>query len=76
MTAVGALVRIIIFEEGPSTAANEFTMLATVATQRHDGTTETITRDYVSYLLDLENGVTSRNSILLCSSNNIEITYV
>ncbi len=69
-------IKSLIFEEGSDIANSEFSMFATTTTQRHSGEFEVFTGNYVDYLEDEENGVTPRNSILLCSSDNIEITYL
>jgi len=66
----------LIFEEGPSTADDTFTLLATTTAIKHDGTVATETSDHIDYIVDEENGVTPRNSILSCTSSQIGVTYL
>ncbi len=69
-------IKSLIFEEGPDSGDRDFSMTATTTTQRHNGEVDVFSGDHITYLVDEENGITPRNSILLCSSTNIDITYL
>jgi len=68
-------IKSLIFDEGPSTVNDKFTMLVTTSVVKKDGTTESVTRDYLDYLEDPDLGITPRNSVFVCSSKNITISY-
>ncbi len=69
-------IKSLIFEEGSDSVNSSFSLIATVTSQRHSGEFEILSGDHIDYFEDVEHGVTARNSILLCSSNNIEIKYL
>lgn len=68
-------IKSLIFEEASSDVNDKFEMYVSSFVQKSDNTYATESRDFIDYIEDYENGITPRNSIFMCSENNINISY-
>ena len=69
-------IKALIFEEGSNTVNDEFMMEAIVSTILTTGDTNTQVGGSIQYFEDQSLGITPRNSVLICSENNVNFRYL